>query len=134
MLVKSNWNLSLLSKPPTYELLPFLFQPKTKMGFTPEQFVALAQSVKERKDVLFGPLSPWLTLKNKRQAWEEVVQEMASIGCYVKSYNHLRDVTWTNLRRAVLKRWEESKKTGTEGSELTECDEIVMDIIGMKSI
>ena len=102
------------------------------MGFTPEQFVALAESIRERKEVLFGPLSPWLTNKAKRLAWEEIVQEMTAIGCVIKNYTYLRDTIWNNLRRSVSKRWDERKNTGAEGGEVPEYDDIVMDIIGMK--
>ena len=104
------------------------------MGFTSDQFVALAKSINERKVVLFGPLSPSLTMKTKRKAWEDIVQEMGSIGCVIKNYTYLRDTIWNNLRRSVMKRWEDCKRTGAEGCELTEYDEIVMDIIGMNLI
>ena len=45
----------------------------------------------------------------------------------------LRDVIWANIRRGTIKKVSDSKKTGARGSELTELDDTVLDILGRES-
>jgi hypothetical protein len=101
-----------------------------KMGLSKEQYLALVLSIRERKDVITGTLSPKLTNRMKTTAWEEVFSEMAAIGCGIKTVTYLRDTVWNNVKRAVKGRVLESRKTGAAGSKLSEFDQVVLDIIG----
>ncbi|XP_059098118.1 uncharacterized protein LOC131892326 [Tigriopus californicus] len=58
---------------------------------------------------------------------------MRSLGVIVESPAFLRDTVWGNLRRATVKTFADQKKTGAQGGEWTELDDVIMDIEGRET-
>ncbi len=92
-----------------------------------------AQEVRDRKDVLFKPLSGFITKKLKDSNWEEIRLKLISSGAVIKDVSTLRDVEWYNLKKSSQTKYRNSLKSGAAGSKLTELDECVMDILGRQS-
>jgi hypothetical protein len=51
-----------------------------------------AQEVRERKDVLFKPLSRFITKKLKDSNWEEICLKLISSGAVIKDVQTFRDI------------------------------------------
>ena len=79
-----------------------------------EQKLFLAELIRERKDILFAPFSPFVTKKLKQLKWEEVRTELnktiVSQDDLVLDIRGVRDTHWSNLRRATVKKLGEKGK------------------------
>ena len=97
------------------------------------QKLLLAQLVRDNKSVVLAPFSSTVTKKAKQEAWESILRQLNGVRVNVDNIKTLRDVIWANIRRGTIKKVSESKKTGAGGSELTELDDTVLDILGRES-
>ena len=97
------------------------------------QKLLLAQLVRDNKSVVLAPFSSTVTKKAKQEAWESILRQLNGVGANVDNIKTLRDVIWANIRRGTIKKVSDSKKTGAGGSELTELDDTVLDILGRES-
>jgi hypothetical protein len=96
--------------------------------------LTLAELVRENKKVLFSTFGPTVTKRLKDQTWNEIREHLCSLGSVIPDVKTLRDVEWYNLKKAVLKRYNDSLKTGASGSKLTQVDEVVMDVVDRESV
>lgn len=91
--------------------------------------------IREKKNVLFGSLSPIITNVDKDEAWREITGFAIDHGLIPsnKESKYIRDIYWQNARKRTMKKIDESKKTGAKGGpnvKLDDLDQIVLDIIG----
>lgn len=90
--------------------------------------------VKENKDLIFGAFDGSnITMEKKKEAWSDIVVNLRARGVTVKDAVYLRDTTWANLKRAAIAKFDHNNKTGASRKQLSEVDEMVLDIIDKKS-
>ncbi|XP_065661516.1 uncharacterized protein LOC136084740 [Hydra vulgaris] len=93
----------------------------------------LAIKIRENKEVLLGKLSPSITMRHRNRIWEDIMSHLNSLGEKIEDINQLRNREWDYLRRATMQKFAKSLKTGAAGRQLTELDNVVLDILDRKS-
>ncbi len=70
----------------------------------PTQLEHFSYRCAENRNLLFGPfdLSINVTKITKRKKWEEIAQELLSMGAPIKGVAHLRDVSLTFIHQKPL--------------------------------
>ncbi|XP_065682777.1 uncharacterized protein LOC136095883 [Hydra vulgaris] len=94
----------------------------------------LAMKIRDNKEVLLGKLSPCVTMRHRNGIWEEILSSLNCLGAKIEDINQLRSREWDYLRRATIQKFAKSLKTGAAGRQLTELDNVVLDIVDRKSI
>jgi hypothetical protein len=97
------------------------------------QKILLAELVLHKKNILFSSFSPSITKELKNSTWQNILQELRSAGALLKDFQQVRDKEWPNLKNSVMKRYQESLKSGAEGKDLSKLDNLVMDILDRES-
>ncbi|XP_065643293.1 uncharacterized protein LOC136075018 isoform X4 [Hydra vulgaris] len=80
---------------------------------------------------IFGPS---ITMRHRNRIWEDIMSHLNSLGAKIEDINQLRNREWDYLRRATMQKFAKSLKTGAAGRQLTELDNVVLDILDRKSI
>ncbi|XP_065676028.1 uncharacterized protein LOC136092204 isoform X2 [Hydra vulgaris] len=93
----------------------------------------LAIKIRENKEVLLGKLSPSITMRHRNRIWEDIMSHLNSLGAKIEDINQLRNREWDYLRKATMQKFAKSL-TGAAGRQLTELDNVVLDILDRKSI
>lgn len=77
------------------------------MRLTQPHKLFIIQKVNELKSTLFGAHSTTITSESKAAAWAKIYNECRANGIPIpqdKDYSYLRDVVWSNIKRAVIVR------------------------------
>ncbi|XP_055842369.1 uncharacterized protein LOC129909310 [Episyrphus balteatus] len=103
--------------------------------FAMEKKMVVLAKIREHKDILFGVFSDTLTKQIKSDKWKEVYDVARSINIVSasKDWTYVRDTFWQNCRKYTFIKIENSKKEGGKKCQLTQCDKIVLDIVGRES-
>ena len=92
--------------------------------------------INDNKELLFGAFDVvHITAESKKLMWDSIRSSLLSRGVKCpQDAAHLRDVSWSNIKRAALTKVDANQKTGAGGGKLlTEIDEIVLKILGKNS-
>ncbi|XP_065649926.1 uncharacterized protein LOC136078310 isoform X3 [Hydra vulgaris] len=73
-------------------------------------------------------------MRHRNRIWEDIMSHLNSLGAKIEDINQLRNREWDYLRRATMQKFAKSLKTGAAGRQLTELDNVVLDILDRKSI
>ena len=88
--------------------------------------------VKKRKMILFGTLSPTLTLKLKIQTWLVVRNQLVAAGFPPRTKEQLKKKC-EDLSSATKAKYAKRKKTGAVVIEWTYVDELITEILGKEN-
>lgn len=96
----------------------------------PEWKLKMVDMIRDKKDILFGQYSPFVTKVLKHKTWEEILTAVNAIGANLTDVGHLRRKQWDNMRRATQKKLLQLNQTGGKPVKLNELDLVIADIIG----
>ena len=98
-----------------------------------EHKLALARAIHEKKDILFGPLTPGITMKFRASVWMQIMGRLNALGACIEKVDDIRDTEWSYMKKKAKKHFKESTHTGSGASKMTAVDEAVMDTVGRNS-
>lgn len=77
----------------------------------------LSQQALEKKNILFGPLTPGITAKIRDQTWQEITQLLIANGASPDlTHYYVKHTEWQNLTRSVTNKFKKLLKSGEEGN------------------
>jgi len=102
-----------------------------------EHKLLLAQLVYNDRHIIIGELGPNLSKADKQEKWNEIFLKLNAMRANLPDFKTLRDVEWSNMRRAVERKLatikENENKTEDEKVNVrpfTALEEIILDILG----
>lgn len=114
---------------------------RRRPNFTPEELIALAEAIRDRRDILFGRFEATaVTRITKSKAWVEVTSIVNAVGGMERTvaeimHKHKNIKTTAKAKESHNRR--ERKKTGggtAEIEELTESQKIILQTISPESV
>lgn len=110
-----------------------------KSTITYRMKISLLEKIRDKKEILFGAFSAKITAILKRKTWTEIYDYAISINYPFppdSTWKYLRDTVWNNIKKPVIRKLDDIRKTGNGSGEAPEFDELenlVLDIIGRDS-
>ena len=101
---------------------------------TNHQKLKLVELVYANKSVLFGKLRPGIDCKKHDEIWKNIHRELLALGAVVTDHKTLKRIDFDNLKRATIKKYVKSLKTGSQSFTFTKAEEIILDNVGRDSI
>ena len=100
-----------------------------KPNFGVEEVRFLLSEIKERSNVLFGPLSSRLTSQDKKRQWLEIANELGKYGWVRREWEDLRK-KWQDLQALTKEKHRKRSKTGEGSVNWTPVDDLVIEVLG----
>ena len=100
-----------------------------KPNFGVEEVRFLLSEIKERRNVLFGPLSSRLTSQDKKRQWLEIANELGKYGWVRREWEDLRK-KWQDLQALTKEKHRKRSKTGEGSVNWTPVDDLVVEVLG----
>lgn len=86
------------------------------------QKLLLSEQALEKKGILFGPLNPGVTNKQREQVWEDITALLIYNGASAElTAAYVRHTEWGNLSRSVVEKYKKLLKSGAEGKLISKC-------------
>ena len=105
---------------------------------TYHQKIKLVELVYANKSVLFAKLSSGIDCKKRDEVWKNIHRELLALGAVVTNNKTLKRIGFDNLKRATMKKYGKSLKTGSQSftfnQSFTKAEEIILDFVGRDSI
>ena len=67
--------------------------------------MALALAVFEKKDILFGKLTPGITMKVRASIWMQIMGQLNALGARIENVDEIRDTAWSYMKKTAKKRF-----------------------------
>ena len=68
--------------------------------------LALAIAVYEKKHLLFGKLTPGITMKVRASIWMQIMAQLNALGAHIQNVDAIRDTAWSYMKKTAKERYQ----------------------------